>query len=236
MSRGAGKIYPIELALAAGTAPTTLYTERLQANPSVLLPEPEYADRFKPEVIAAFERFAHGFHRIFGADRQYPNAKLMPAFMPSESGRPGLTFMAAWGPKTEFPLPRIQKIPDYFSPLVRVAVSFRDTVAAGLDASDRHKDLHRTTLDAHGFIGHLSKSGDGIQADIAYGTNNVQSYNFSVGQAMLLAFEAHAAVGELEDSPLRFHAGVKYIPHNGYIGNEFPPDSQHGLTPQLAPA
>ncbi|HET9174536.1 MAG TPA: hypothetical protein VFN56_04645 [Candidatus Saccharimonadales bacterium] len=204
------------------TTDAALDTARLAANPSVTLPhEHRYEGYFSDTLLDTFADFARAYHaRVTDSPRDFPRAKILPAFQPAGVMRNHLPFLAVWGKRTEFPLPRTYLLPHYFG---RVAL---------IRARLQHAPIERLTLDATGLVGYFHETEDGVTARIAHGIHcgsiafidykNITPVNAVEVLSQSLAEQQHA-------KPLVFRAGIKYHGNNGYVANVFTAHSHHAL-------
>ncbi len=200
--------------------PAEIAGGKLTFSQHVIAPEHNYLqDAYNPLLAVAFNGFSASCMDYYRhASETNPQAVMHVEPKPVDIKPGTISFMVAWGRKTELPHPRAHKIPEYFGKkVIKYALA-------------RSKTQETELLDAKGFVGR-ARLVDGIpEVTVAVGQVGVSSLltrSYSIATPAL----AEMSVVEIDSDvkacrPLRFHEGIKWHPNNGYIGVEYYPDDE----------
>lgn len=194
-------------------------------NGFVVLPEHEYAPKnLDRRLVGVFGSLTLDLASGFRNRREYPNARLHVYPSTLNISKNHINFMLAWGRKTDLPHPRQYKVSEYFT---RLQIT---------TAKMRKRALVHDTLDAQGVLGKLHLSDD--ESVVSIYSNHRTPGCVTANTYVYDPLDFRSAVDIISDiptlDPLRFHAGIRYIPMNRYIGIESADDDQRHILSRLS--
>lgn len=192
----------------------------------VSLPRYESPLHYNPRILEPLQGFALALKSRINDNSRMPNAVMHVAPLPCDQRANRLTYLVAWGDKVKaLPHPRHERLTEYFGSITLAKMKLMPT-----------KPYIKPVMDGYGFIGRiginiLNAVEMGVYMNDAHGNPTERWYPVLNNTNELVDDILH---GISQGSPLRIHSGIRYIPHNQYMGIEFFRDDQQRTVPITA--